>query len=96
MSKKLEQRYGHMAPPHWDDHGFRCGFVEADRHEPAHVHVEYRESNAKFWLDKPPPECVRFAGAPPPNKGDRTKMLAYVKRNREDLLKKWQVYFGRR
>jgi hypothetical protein len=89
MRKKLEQRYGHMAPPFWDDRGFHVGFVWADCHEPAHVHVTYRESKAKFWIDKPP---VRLVGRRPNSRGDEAKMLAYVKNNREDLLEKWKVF----
>jgi len=31
--------------------GFRFFFYSADWHEPMHIHVEYGEAKAKFWLE---------------------------------------------
>jgi hypothetical protein len=52
--------YGRMAPPFWTEGEFRYGFWSIDCNEPPHVHVEYRSSFAKFWIDKPGDEPVQI------------------------------------
>ncbi len=97
MRRALERRYGHMAPPFWTERGFHYGFVTADCAEPPHVHIEYRESTAKFWLDKARGHGpVQLAGKHPKNSDDEAKMLAFVKNNRATLLEKWEEHCGGR
>ncbi len=93
----LRRRYGHMAPPFWTERNFHYGFVSADCAEPPHVHIEYRESVAKFWLDKAGDSGpVQLAGPRLKNKSDEAKMYAFVKKNRALMLERWEEHCGRR
>lgn len=84
----LRRRYGHMAPPFWTEGEFRYGFVPYDCNEPPHVHVEYRESYAKFWINDGHNEPVKIARGIK-NKSDEARMLRFVRDNRAAMLEKW-------
>ena len=71
-------------------HGpYRFFFYAGDRDEPAHVHVECSDGEAKFWLD--PIELAR-------NDGIRALDLRQIQRliatNQATLEEKWRDYFG--
>jgi hypothetical protein len=77
-----------MAPMHHDGQ-FEYEFKAADCREPAHVHLRYRESVAKFWIHKTRPE---LASGKPSSTGDLRKMLAWVSRRQARLLNEWEEF----
>jgi hypothetical protein len=80
------RRFGHMAPMRHAEGGFVYWFVSFDCHEPPHVHVRHRESEAKVWIRTAAP--VRI----PKNKSDLRKILAFVRRNQDRLLREWEEF----
>ena len=91
MQSALRRRYGHMAPSGREGQ-FHWHFFSADCKEPPNVDITYRESRLKVWLDKhdaPEPVWPAFDIN---NKDDKARILAYAKRNREMLLKKWRAH----
>ena len=68
---------------------YRFFFYSADRDEPAHVHVEREESEAKFWLDPVRLEWSRgFA------RMEIRRIEALVGENGALLVRAWHEYFG--
>ncbi|HAC66188.1 MAG TPA: DUF4160 domain-containing protein [Cyanothece sp. UBA12306] len=68
---------------------YRFYFYSHEPNEPPHIHIDYHDSTAKFWL-KP----VSLAS----NIGFRAKELRklhlIVQENQEILLEAWNGYFG--
>ena len=58
---------------------YRLFFYAGDRDEPAHVHVERDDGEAKFWLD--PVRLVRSYGFAP-------------NENEQYLLDRWNEFFN--
>jgi len=69
---------------------YRFFFYAGDRDEPAHVHVERDDNVAKFWLD--PIRLVNSGGF---NRSEINQIQELVERNKGDLLRSWNEYFGR-
>lgn len=68
---------------------YRFFFYAGDRDEPAHVHVERDDCQAKFWLAP-----VRFQK----NKGfkqwELEKIEKLIEQNQEDLMESWEGFFN--
>lgn len=69
--------------------GFRFFFFSGEHGEPPHVHVEYGDKVAKYWLD--PVEMARSVGF---RSHELTKVRAMVSENRSLFLEKWNEHFG--
>ena len=69
--------------------GFRFFFYSREGNEPAHVHVEHQDSEAKFWLS--PVSLVWNVGF---NNSQLTRLHALVRENRVHFLEKWNEYFS--
>ncbi|MEQ8812385.1 MAG: DUF4160 domain-containing protein [Imperialibacter sp.] len=69
--------------------GFRFYFYAGDKNEPAHVHVEKGDGNAKIWLE-PELEAKYFHYFKPQEK----KEVMRIAESNYDLLKqKWHEFF---
>lgn len=69
--------------------GFRFFFFSGEHGEPPHVHVEYGDKVAKYWLD--PVEMARSVGF---RSHELTRVRAMVSENRKLFLEKWNEHFG--
>jgi hypothetical protein len=69
--------------------GFRFFFFSAEGSEPPHIHVEYGDSVAKYWLN--PVDLAMSAGF---RNHELTKMRGLVIEHRILFLEKWHEYFG--
>jgi len=67
---------------------YRFFFYSADREEPAHVHVEREDGEAKFWL-----EPVRFERSRAFSRLELIRIERLVAENATLLLRKWNEYF---
>jgi hypothetical protein len=68
---------------------YRFFFYAGDRDEPAHVHVERDDCEAKFWLD--PVRLVHSFGFP---SNEINKIEAIVGDNAQNLLDSWNEFFN--
>ena len=71
--------------------GLRLYFYSHEPNEPPHVHVDGGDVSAKVWLQ--PVALARNLGYPA---RDLTRILAFVREHRADLLEAWHGYFGDR
>jgi hypothetical protein len=69
--------------------GFRFFFYSLDRFEPPHVHIEYGDKLAKYWLVP-----VELAESRRFRSHELTWVRAMVIANRTVLLEAWHEYFG--
>jgi hypothetical protein len=67
---------------------YRFFFYSADRHEPAHVHVERDASRAKFWLAP-----VRLARSGGFDAAELMRLGRLVVEREQQLLRAWDEYF---
>ncbi|WP_148594767.1 DUF4160 domain-containing protein [Aquisphaera giovannonii] len=67
---------------------YRFFFYSGDREEPAHVHVERDDCEAKFWLD--PVRLERSRGFARKEIG---LLQGIVEENRQRRLESWHDYF---
>jgi hypothetical protein len=67
---------------------YRFFFYAGDGGEPAHVHVERDECEAKFWLDPVRLERSRGFG-----RKEIRRLRGLVERHRELLLEGWNEFF---
>lgn len=69
--------------------GYRFSFFAEEGNEPPHVHIQKAEGRAKFWLN--PVSLVYDSGFTP-------RQLRFIKKiiiaNHEQLLEKWNRFFG--
>jgi hypothetical protein len=68
---------------------YRFFFYAGDRNEPAHIHVEHEDSQAKFWLDPIRLERSRGFG-----RADLRRIPRLVAENRTHFLRTWHEYFN--
>ena len=69
--------------------GFRLFFYSADGIEPMHIHVEYGNGLAKFWIS--PNQLVYSHGL----KAQELRRARKIIDIHEELIKeKWHEYFG--
>ena len=67
---------------------YRFFFYAGDRDEPAHVHVERDDCEAKFWL-----EPVRLARSHGFRRKEINRARKLVEEHREQLLESWNEFF---
>lgn len=67
---------------------YRFFFYAGDRDEPAHVHVERDDCEAKFWLD--PVWLERSRGFA---RKELHTIQALIEENQQHLLESWNEYF---
>ncbi len=70
--------------------GYRFFFYSADYKEPMHVHVEYGEGDAKFWLV---PVELSYSFRLKGIELKRARIL--IEKNLELIREKWNEYFSR-
>lgn len=70
--------------------GFRFFFYSNEGNEPVHIHVEYGEGCAKYWMLP----SVRLNYAEGFTRREIRRMTELVEKNQELILKKWEEYFG--
>ena len=68
--------------------GFRFFFFSNEGAEPPHIHVEYAENYAKFWLE--PVELQRSIGF---NAAEISELGKIVKDNKKILKERWYEFF---
>jgi hypothetical protein len=68
---------------------YRFFFYAGDQSEPAHVHVERENSQAKFWLNP-----VRLQNSGGFNRYEIHQLHRLVEDNAEHLLREWDEYFN--
>ena len=68
---------------------YRFFFYSGDRDEPAHVHIEHDDRNAKFWLD--PVRLQRSGGF---SRTEVNRIRRIVEEKQQQLLRSWNEYFG--
>lgn len=64
-------------------------FYSADQHEPSPVHVERKDSEAKFWLDP-----VRLESSRGFRRPEIRQIEDLIFEKKDLLLKAWHEYFG--
>ncbi len=69
--------------------GYRFFFFSLEGNEPPHIHVEFGEKVAKFWLDP-----VNLASSYGFRSHDLTEVRAIVIENRVKFLEKWNEHFS--
>jgi hypothetical protein len=68
---------------------YRFFFYAGDQEEPAHVHVERDDCQAKFWLD---PVRLQQSYGFAANEIDRIEKL--VLENQQNLMDSWNEFFN--
>jgi Domain of unknown function (DUF4160) len=77
-------------PTVFRDGSLRFFFYSLENAEPPHVHVEYGDATAKYWLQ--PVELSRSRGF---RARDLTRLRAMVIEHRQEFLEAWNAYFGK-
>ena len=68
---------------------YRFFFCAGDSGEPAHVHVERDDLQAKFWL-----QPVRLEWSSGFRAKEINTLQALIERHRDQLLESWNEFFG--
>jgi hypothetical protein len=68
---------------------YRFFFASSDRGEPPHVHVEYDNRVAKFWLDP-----VELAKSGRLSEHQLRQIGRHVTANRVEFIEAWHEYFN--
>jgi hypothetical protein len=69
--------------------GYRFFFFSLEGHEPPHIHVEFAERFAKYWLT--PIALVKSRGF---RSGELSEIQRLVEENRDLLEERWHEHFG--
>mgnify|MGYP001264917132 CR=1 FL=1 len=69
--------------------GYRFYFYSRENNEPAHIHVEFGESLAKFWLDP-----VELASSKRFRAHELNMLRQLVLQYRAVFLRAWDDYFN--
>ncbi len=69
------------------EHGFRFHFFSDERQEPAHVHIEHGDGEAKVWLTDGSLDYSEGLSAP-----QLRVLREIIATNREQMLKAWNEY----
>lgn len=70
--------------------GFRFFFYSADGNEPIHIHVEYGNGTAKFWLNP-----VKLAYNMRLKKKDLKRAGNLIQDHLELIVEEWDAHFGK-
>jgi len=76
-------------PNVFEKDGFRFFFYSADYKEPMHIHVEYGDGKAKFWLG-----TIHLASSYKMRAPDLKKAHALIEQNQKLCEEKWNEYFS--
>jgi Domain of unknown function (DUF4160) len=68
---------------------YRFFFYAGDRDEPAHVHVERDEAEAKFWLTP-----VRLARSRGFRRKELNRIRKIIEQNQTRLIENWHEFFN--
>lgn len=68
---------------------YRFYFYASDGDEPRHVHVEWEDNVAKFWLD--PVRLERIGGF---NRVELNRIRRIIEENRAQMVEAWDAFFG--
>ena len=68
---------------------YRFFFYASDHGEPAHVHVQQKDSVAKFWL-----QPVRLARSKGFERQELLDIQRIVSDHKQQLTEAWNEYFG--
>lgn len=71
--------------------GYRFYFL-SNEEERMHVHVECSDGEAKFWIE-PIVSLAKYYGL---NSVALNKIAKIVEKHQNEIIKKWQKYFGKR
>lgn len=69
--------------------GFRIFFYSADGNEPIHVHIEYGDAMAKFWMNP-----ISLESSYRMKAKDLKKARTILEDNSELIRREWNEYFG--
>ena len=69
--------------------GYRIFFYSLDRDEPPHVHVEYGDKTAKYWL-----EPVELARSSRFRDYELSVVRALIVAHAADFRRRWHEHFG--
>jgi hypothetical protein len=67
----------------------RFFFYASDRGEPRHIHVEWDDRVAKYWLDP-----VRLQNSGGFTRLELRRIRVMIEENHEQLMEAWDGYFG--
>ena len=71
--------------------GFRFFFYSADRDEPVHIHVEFGDTKAKFWLNP-----IQLASSFKMKSRDLKNARIIIEENQQMIEKEWYEYFSKK
>jgi hypothetical protein len=69
--------------------GFRFFFFSNEGMEPPHVHVEYQDGHAKFWL-----QPVELVAAHRMRQQEVRRARILVEKHQTQFLEQWHEYFS--
>ncbi len=69
--------------------GYRFFFFSLEGNEPPHIHVEYSDKIAKFWLDS-----VNLASSNGFKSHELSKLRLLIIEHKELFEEKWHEYFS--
>lgn len=69
--------------------GFRFFFFSLEGDEPPHIHIEYGDCVAKFWLNS-----IQLASSNGFRNHELTKIRLLVVENKQLFLEKWHEHFS--
>lgn len=69
--------------------GYRFFFYSADGFEPMHIHVEFADGNAKFWLSP-----LQLAYSYRMKAQELKKARVLIEKNLKLIEEKWNEYFN--
>lgn len=69
--------------------GYRFFFFSLEGNEPPHIHVEFGDKLAKFWL-KP----INLAGSAGFRSHELTKLRMIIIKHKDIFLEKWNEHFS--
>jgi hypothetical protein len=71
--------------------GFRFFFFSNEDDEPPHIHIEYNDKYAKFWLD--PVQLAKSVGY---NATELSEIRNLITENSGILRRRWGEYFNKK
>lgn len=69
--------------------GHRFFFFSLEGNEPPHIHVEYEENVAKFWLNP-----IALASSYGFKSHELARIRAIIIKHRELFVERWHEFFG--
>ena len=88
VASALWDRYHWVMPTVFRLGPYRFFFYAGDRDEPAHVHVERDEAQAKFWLAP-----IRLARSRGFGRKELNRIRKIIEQNQARLIESWNEFF---